>query len=218
MKNNFDLIIFDWDGTIANSSGTIVSSFKEMCALSNIKTPTDYEINSIIGLGLDEAFAKLFPSIERGEINRLQSLFREAYLKKADEISIFDGIELGIKSLFAQGYLLAIATGKSRRGLNNALNKSNLNDLFSHTKTIDECFSKPHPQMILEILDSLMIKPERTLMVGDSGYDLQMAVNAKVSTLAVTYGSQVKDQLVGYNALDYMDSPYEVFEWIGRYG
>jgi len=218
MKNNFDLIIFDWDGTLSNSAGLIINSIKEACATKGISIPSHQAISSVIGLELNKMFIQLFTDYNASDIDDLREIYTKIYRQNYNKIQLFEGVVLGINELKRQGYLLSIATGSSRRSLDRALLETSIKNCFSSTKTIDECFSKPHPQMILEILDSLMIEPERTLMVGDSGYDLQMAVNAKVSSLAVTYGSHVKDQLASYNALDYMDSPYEIFEWIGRYG
>ena len=220
MPNNtkYDLIIFDWDGTIADSAGIIVESIKAVCLSKKITIPSDYEIRSIIGLGLNEALSKAFPNMNKDELQETEDLYREAYLKRVDQICLFDGIEIGIKSLASHGYHLAIATGKSRRGLTNALNKSNLKHFFKITKTMDECFSKPHPQMINEILDEFMIQPSRALMVGDSSYDLEMAINAKVDSIGVSYGAQIKSELDNYEPLILVDNAYELFAWLNKNG
>ncbi len=131
---------------------------------------------------------------------------------------MFDGVDVGIKMLFNQGFKLAVATGKSRRGLNNALNKTNLNAFFSFTRTMDECFSKPHPQMINEILENLFIEPERAIMVGDSIYDLEMARNASIDSIAVTYGSQTHDELNHYPTKALIDNPHDLFDWLRVHG
>jgi phosphoglycolate phosphatase len=127
---------------------------------------------------------------------------------------LFTGVELGIKDLKRQGYILSIATGKSREGLNRNLIDANLNNQFLITKTVDECFSKPHPQMILDIINHTMIDSERALMVGDTGYDLQMANNAGIASLAVSYGSQSLEQLKEFNPLAIIESTYDLFDWI----
>ena len=154
-KNKFDLIIFDWEGTLFDTN-------------SNTSNHAD----------------------------------------------LFVGIELGIKELKRQGYILSIATGKSRRSLNQDLLDTDLKKYFAITKTVDECFSKPHPQMILEILNFTMVNSKRALMIGDSSYDLEMANNAGVSFLAVNYGYESFEQLKKFNALDIMKDPYDVFDWI----
>jgi len=217
-NTKYDLIIFDWDGTIANSAGIIVESIKEVCASEKLSTPSDHEVRSIIGLGLNEAFNKIFPNIKEKELQNVQDLYRDAYLKRVDKICLFDGVEIGIKGLAFKGYHLAIATGKSRRGLNNALNKSSLSNFFKVTKTMDECFSKPHPQMINEILDAFMIEPNKALMIGDSSYDLEMATNAKIDAVGVSYGAQMHAQLVDYKPLTIVDNPYDLFEWLNKNG
>ena len=217
-QTNYDLIIFDWDGTIANSAGIIVESVKAACISEGVALPSDYSISGIIGLGLEEAFTRLFPDMQKSSLISLQALYRDAYLRRMDEIVLFDGVDLGIKGLYNQGYALGIATGKSRRGLNNALNKSNLYSYFKVTKTMDECFSKPHPQMINEILESLMIENHRALMIGDSSYDMEMAANAKVDSIGVLYGAQTMTQLQLHNPLALIENAHDLFLWIAKNG
>ena len=217
-NTNYDLIIFDWDGTIANSAGIIIESIKQVCASKQIPTPTDLTISSIIGLGLSEGFRKIFPNMNPSELEDTEQLYREEYLKRVDDICLFDGVEIGIKGLARQGYYLAVATGKSRRGLNNALNKSNLKNFFKITKTMDECFSKPHPQMVNEILDAFMVEPSRALMIGDSSYDLEMAKNAMIDSVGVSYGAQVESQLIEYNPLVILDNAHDLFTWLNKNG
>ena len=215
---NYDLIIFDWDGTLSDSAGAIINSIKDASIKNNIEIPPEKSMRSIIGLGLDEAFEKLFPDDLSHHLDVLKNDFREFYLNYVDDIAIFDGVDVGIKTLFNQGFKLAVATGKSRRGLNNALNKTNLNTFFSFTRTMDECFSKPHPQMINEILENLFIEPERAIMVGDSIYDLEMARNASIDSIAVTYGSQTYDELNHYPTKALIDNPHDLFDWLRVHG
>ena len=140
------------------------------------------------------------------------------YKAESHNINLFEGVGLGVKELFRKGYILTIATGGSRRGLNRSLDGSIIKPYFKITKTVDDCFSKPHPQMITDTLNELMIEPERVLMVGDSVFDLQMAMNAKVASLAVTYGSQSLGQLNGFNSLGFVTDAYEMFEWLRKNG
>ncbi len=127
---------------------------------------------------------------------------------------LFPGVDLGIKDLKRQGYILSIATGKGREGLNRDLIDANLKEQFLITKTVDECFSKPHPQMILDIISCTMIDPERALMIGDTSYDLQMAKNAGISSLAVSYGSRSLEQISKFNPLEIIENTYDLFDWI----
>ena len=215
---HYDLIIFDWDGTLSDSAGAIVRSIRLACEKRSIVTPSEGAMRSIIGLGLDEAFVKLFDTLSDNDRIHLQDSFREAYLTMVDNIVLFDGVVSGIKMLHHQGFKLAVATGKSRRGLDNALRKANLTDYFSVTKTMDECFSKPHPQMINEILDQLMIEKEKALMVGDSSFDLEMASNASIDSVAVAYGSQEPAELQNYHTRQIIHNPHDLFDWLRIHG
>jgi len=218
MKRNFDLIIFDWDGTLFNSTNLITDLILNACTLEQIDLPDFIEVKSIIGLDLEQAFHKLLPSCSSLEIKSLQDTYISLYKSEAHTINLFEGVELGVKELFRKGYILTIATGGSRRGLNRALNGSIIKPYFKITKTVDDCFSKPHPQMITDTLNELMVEPGRALMVGDSVFDLQMAMNAKVASLAVTYGSQPLSQLNGFNSLGFVTDAYEMFEWLRKNG
>ena len=127
---------------------------------------------------------------------------------------LFDGVELGIKNLKRQGYLLSIATGKGIKSLNQDLIDTNLKDDFLISKTVDDCFSKPHPQMILEILNYTMVDAKKALMIGDSSCDLEMAKNAGIPSLAVAYGSESLVELKEFDALDVIKNSYDLFDWI----
>ena len=135
-----------------------------------------------------------------------------------NKVKLFDGVELGIKELHRYGYKIAIATGGGRNYLDSCLAQTSIKDFINVTKTSDDCFSKPHPQMCNEILNELIIEPEKSIVIGDSIHDLQMAKNAGISSLAVTYGAHKQDSLSVYDALDYMDDANMVFDWIRRHG
>ena len=143
-------------------------------------------------------------------------LYKDSYFKIINEVSLFDGIEVGIKELRRRGYKLAIATGKSRRGLDIALKQSRLESLFGITKTMDECFSKPHPQMVNEILDFYIIEKSEALIIGDSTYDLEMAKNAGIDSIGVTFGCNSREELLKYKPKIIADNVYEIFDWIMR--
>jgi phosphoglycolate phosphatase len=216
MSKKYKVIIFDWDGTIVNSTGLIVRAIKEAALIKGIPLSDEKKLFSVIGLGLDRAFHKLFNYLGEDEFIELQLLYKESYLKSINEVSLFDGIEFGIKDLRRRGYSLAIATGKSRRGLDMALQQSGLELLFGLTKTVDECFSKPHPQMVNEILDFYLARKDEALIIGDSSYDLEMGLNAGIDSLGVTFGSQRREELVKYKPKAIVDNAYEIFEWIMR--
>ncbi|MDG2252060.1 MAG: HAD-IA family hydrolase [Methylophilaceae bacterium] len=216
MRKKYKVIIFDWDGTIVNSTGLIVKAIKEAALVKGITLIDERKISSVIGLGLDQAFRVLFNNTSMQEIIELQELYKDFYLENINKVSLFDGIVPGIKDLHRRGYNLAIATGKSRRGLDIDLKQSGLEPLFNITKTMDECFSKPHPQMVNEILDFYIIEKNEALIVGDSTYDLEMALNAGIDSLGVTFGSHNKAELLNYNPKAIVDNAYEIFEWIMR--
>ena len=216
MSKKYKVIIFDWDGTIVNSTGLIVRAIKEAASTKGIFLNDEKKIFSVIGLGLDQAFHKLFNYLSKDEVIDLQRRYREFYLKSINEVSLFDGIEFGIKDLHRRGYNLAIATGKSRRGLDEDLKQCGLKSLFGITKTMDECFSKPHPQMVEEILDFYIAQKNEAIIIGDSSYDLEMAINAGIDSFGVTFGSHSRKELVKYKPKGIADNAYEVFEWIIR--
>mgnify|MGYP001177478698 FL=1 len=218
MKRNFDLIIFDWDGTLSNSTNLISDLILEACSIEQTVLPSLKQVKSIIGLDLEQALRILLPDYNSLQIKKLQDTYINLYKSEVHNINLFEGVELGVKELYRKGYILSIATGGSRRGLNRSLDGSVIKPYFKITKTVDDCFSKPHPQMILDTINELMIEPERALMVGDSVFDLQMANNAKVASLAVTYGSQSLQQLKEYNSLGYVSDAYEMFEWLRKNG
>jgi phosphoglycolate phosphatase len=218
MKRNFDLIIFDWDGTLSNSTNLITDLILKACSLEQIDLPSLKKVKSIIGLDLEQALHKLLPDCSSSEIKSLQDTYINLYKAESHNINLFEGVGLGVKELFRKGYILTIATGGSRRGLNRSLDGSIIKPYFKITKTVDDCFSKPHPQMITDTLNELMVEPGRVLMVGDSVFDLQMAMNAKVASLAVTYGSQPLSQLNGFNSLGFVTDAYEMFEWLRKNG
>ena len=214
MSNKFDLIIFDWDGTLSNSVGLITDLIIDSFNALDIKPPNRHSISLQFGIKLDQALLSLLPKRDASKIDDLLDTYKTLSNKHSDQVNLFEGVEFGIKELKRQGYLLAIATGGSRSGFNNAINQTSLYSFFNSTKTSNDCFSKPHPQMILEILEELMVVPEKALMVGDSIHDLQMARRARIPSLAILYGSQTKKQLEGNDALGYINDSYELFEWI----
>jgi phosphoglycolate phosphatase len=195
----FDLIVWDWDGTIADSTGMITQALIKAAAEAGLPALSEARARSIIGLGLRESIEVLFGDIPNFQAQALITHYNQHYYAAENTILLFSGIAETIASIARKGCKQAVATGKGRRGLNTALQQSGLAKYFSATKTVDECFSKPHPQMLDELMDELVVMPERTLMIGDSQYDMQMGKNAGVITAAVTYGSQTATHLQQYS-------------------
>jgi phosphoglycolate phosphatase len=214
MPKQFDLLIFDWDGTLMDSAGVIVDSIQRACEDLTIPVPGDRASRQIIGLGLIEALQTLLPDLPEDHYPRLVERYRHHYLGRDHAIPLFDGVDAGIRDLHAMGFQLAVATGKSRVGLARAFETSGLGDVFLATRTADQTHSKPHPAMVLEIIDELGADPARTLVIGDTGHDLLMASNAGVASLGVTYGAHEPADLLPHAPLALIDSFREVHAWL----
>ena len=200
------LIVFDWDGTLMDSEAQIVSCMKK--AIDDMQWPvrTTDEIRNIIGLGLKEAVAALFPAKNMTVVQALADRYRFHFLAEPSHANaLFDGAEQVVQQCYADGYLLAVATGKGRQGLDKVLIDSNLGQFFHITRCADETISKPHPQMLQEIMSSLDVSPDETIMVGDTEYDLQMATNADVASVAVSYGVHDASRLALHKPLAMLD-------------
>lgn len=194
MTKQFDLIVWDWDGTLADSTGMITNAILKAAEQVGLPALTAKTASNIIGLGLKESIEALYGDIPAEQARALATQYTANYYAGESEIPLFEGAAETIKELSKRGFKLAVATGKGRRGLNLALEHSGLGNYFHSTRTVDECFSKPHPQMLDELMDFLVVMPERTLMIGDTSYDLQMAQNAGVCSVGVTYGAQAAEQ------------------------
>ena len=215
MNRQFDLIIFDWDGTLMDSEAKIVRCMQAAAVDVGIPDPGTAAIRDIIGLGLNEAMQVLFP--EQAPVRRAELVerYRRHFLElDATDMPLFPGVPQGLTQLTQQGYLLAIATGKARRGLNRVLDDTGMSHLFVSSRCADEAFSKPHPKMLEDILDDTGVDAGRALMVGDTVYDMEMARNAKVAGLAVSYGVHACERLLDCGALACLNSFPEVCAWV----
>ncbi|MGQ0443480.1 MAG: HAD family hydrolase [Methylophilaceae bacterium] len=214
MKKQFDLIVWDWDGTLADSAGMITDAVVQAAQQVGLPALNPKAARNIIGLGLRESIHALFGDIPAEQAQALAKQYTANYYAGEQDIPLFAGAKELITELHRRGYKQAVATGKGRRGLNLALERSGLSHYFHATRTVDECFSKPHPQMLDELMDHLVTTPERTVMIGDTNYDLQMAQNARVPALAVTFGAQTVDKLVMYNPIVILNEFSELSDWL----
>lgn len=214
MPKQFDLIVWDWDGTLADSTGMITNAILKAAEQVGLPALTPQAASNIIGLGLRESIAALYGNIPAEKAQALATQYTANYYAGESEIPLFSGAADTIKALSKRGYKLAVATGKGRRGLNMALEHCGLGNYFHATRTVDECFSKPHPQMLDELMDYLVTLPGRTLMIGDTSYDLQMAQNAGVSSVGVTYGAQSSDQWEHFNPIQKFENFDTLSEWL----
>jgi|LauGreStaDraftv2_3_1035109.scaffolds.fasta_scaffold19264_3 phosphoglycolate phosphatase len=213
-NNNYDLIIFDWDGTLANSTQLIIDAICKGSVDVGLPEPTQEAASSIIGLGFREATYDLFGHIPDTKLSELTARYSHYYGLGEDHIPLFDGVPEAIAHLTEKGVPLAVATGKGRRGLNKALANSGIAHYFIATRCVDECHSKPHPQMILDLMSEVAATPERTLMIGDTSFDLQMAKNANVASLGVTYGAHSLERLLPHAPLAHFEKFTDLSSWL----
>jgi phosphoglycolate phosphatase len=210
-----ELIIFDWDGTLMDSAAKIVHCFERAFADAGIAYPGAQAVRRIIGLGLKEAIVELLPGSPLSACDAVADRYREHFLAlDSDAMVLFPGVRDGLKMLNAQGALLGIATGKSRRGLDRVLASTGLGDLFVATRCADEAFSKPHPRMLMDILDRTGMTPDRAVMIGDTTYDMLMAKAAGMSGIAVSYGVHSREELMQHGPIACCASFDEVLSWL----
>lgn len=210
----FDLLVFDWDGTVVDSAAHIVHSIQWACRDLDLDVPSEAQARYIIGLGLSDALQSLLPELPPSEYPRLAQRYRHHYLTGEEKVTPFAGVREGIARLHGGGFMLGVATGKSRRGLDRALASTGLADLFHASRCADEGFAKPHPGMLLFLMELLNVPAERTLMIGDTTHDLEMARNANVPAVAVSYGAHDAAQLRGLAPLSCADSVDELMAWL----
>ena len=214
MKQDFDLIVFDWDGTLIDSTGMIASSLQSACDDLGFPVPCDTAARYIIGLGLSDAMRHVLPALPAAEYPRLAERYRHHFLAHESKLTLFRGAEVLLKRLFEQGYLLAVATGKTRVGLDRGLRKTGVGGWFGATRCADECFSKPHPAMLKELMEHFAVEPRRTLMVGDTTHDLQMAANAGCSSVAIAGGAHPRNELLALEPLACFDAVADLGPWL----
>lgn len=214
MAKKYDLLVFDWDGTLLDSAGAIVRAIQTSCRDLGLPEPSDERARHVIGLGLGDALRFAVPELPEHRYSEMVERYRHHYLARDQELRLFTGVTELIAELFAAGFLLSVATGKSRVGLDRALQTSGLGAYFSASRCADECFSKPHPQMLHELMGEFSVSPERTLMIGDTTHDLQMAKNAGVAGLAVAYGAHPAEALDALDPLGRLHSVEELAAWL----
>jgi phosphoglycolate phosphatase len=215
MKNRFDLIIFDWDGTLIDSIDWIVSCLQSAATQCGCTVPEVQAAKDVIGLSIANACNKLFPGVDQETVSRLTASYHQAYSSwQITRNDLFPGTYEMLTELKQSGYQLAVATGKTRSGLQQALQATATEHLFNITRCSDETASKPDPRMLHEIILHSNVSNERTLMLGDSSHDLQMAMNAQISSIAVLCGAHPEDILQQYCPLMCLQQPAELLNII----
>jgi phosphoglycolate phosphatase len=213
----YELIVFDWDGTLLDSAGAIVRAIQSACRDLDLAVPDDSRARHVIGLGLVDAMRHAVPDLPPERYQAMVDRYRFHYLAGDHALTLFDGVPQMLERLQAAGHILAIATGKSRLGLDRALDHSGLRPLFQASRCADECHSKPHPQMLEELTAEFGISNASTVMIGDTSHDLLMASNAGVDALAVTYGAHPHDHLLEHKPVACLHSVLELDQWLRNY-
>ena len=214
MTKRYDLIVFDWDGTVMDSTAVIAGSIQAACRDLGLNVPSDEAARHVIGLGLVQALRHAVPDAPEAMYEPLVERYRYHFLSQDLAIPLFDGARETIAELRDAGYWLAVATGKSRAGLERGMESSGMKDYFHATRTADQTFSKPHPAMLMELMDELAVTPDRTLMIGDTTHDVQLAQNAGVDVVAVAYGAHPPEQLLELQPLALVGDFDELRAWL----
>lgn len=214
MREPFELLIFDWDGTLMDSAAAIAEALQAACADLDLPIPSTREARYVIGLGLTDAMRHILPDLPDSEYPKVVDRYRVHFLKRDGGTTLFPGAGAMIEALSEHGYQLAVATGKSRRGLDRALEETGLRRFFDITRCADEGFAKPHPGMLTAILDSLATPASGALMIGDTTHDLTMANAAGVASAAMTHGAHEREALKDCKPLVMVDGILELRNWL----
>lgn len=212
----FDLIAFDWDGTLFDSTAIIVRCIQNAVRDVGGTVPSDKEAAYVIGMGLMQALAHAAPDVPPERYTDLANRYRFHYIQHQDDLSLFDGVLPLLNDLRERGHLLAVATGKSRRGLDEVLHTVQLRGMFDGSRTADQTAGKPHPLMLQELMAEFDVPPERLLMIGDTTHDLQMAVNAGCASVGVSYGAHEPEVFHALEPLQVVHSVAELHDWLLR--
>jgi phosphoglycolate phosphatase len=208
----FDLVVFDWDGTLFDSTALIVQAIQNAVADAGAAVPSKEQAAWVIGMGLQDAIAHIGRDIPKLKIPVVMARYLYHYSRLQDQVSLFDGTLDMLRDLKNQGFYLAVATGKSRRGLNEALAQADLKQFFDATRTADETAGKPHPLMLQELMAELDVAADNTLMIGDTTHDLQLAVNAGTPSVAVSFGAHDSANFAPYSPLAIVHSTQQLHQ------
>ncbi len=212
--HRFDLIVFDWDGTLFDSTRIITRCIQEAVRDVGGTVPDDRSAAFVIGMGLSQALAHAAPDVPKEKWPQLGERYRHHYVQHQHDIALFDGVLALLAALKAERRLLAVATGKSRHGLDEALSAVELSGLFDASRTADETAGKPDPRMLHELMEQLQTGPSRTLMIGDTTHDLQLALNAGCPSLGVAWGAHEPPGLYACKPLAVLHSVQALHDWL----
>jgi phosphoglycolate phosphatase len=210
----YSLVVFDWDGTLMDSTHSIVAAIQAACRDLELPVPSASQASWVIGLSLESALRRAVPDLTNAMLPRFLERYRVHYLLRDPELKLFDGVREMLAELAARDVRMAVATGKSRVGLNRALAASGLVDVFQATRCADETFSKPNPTMLHEIMDEIGVAADSVVMIGDTSHDLQMASNARVHGVGVAYGAHTRQELEAEKSQAVLESVPGLREWL----
>ena len=210
----YKAVIFDWDGTVMDSTASIVSAIQAACIDLDLPVPSVEDASWVIGLSLDQALQRCAPGLTQERVPFFQERYRHHFFLNDQQLGLFDGILPLLEELRQQEIRLGVATGKTRRGLDRVLQAQQLTAHFDYTRCADESQGKPHPAMLFDIMERLDLQPEQVLMVGDTTHDVQMAASAGVDSMAVTYGAHSKRTLLLSEPTVMVSSVREMRNWL----
>jgi phosphoglycolate phosphatase len=213
----FRLLAFDWDGTLADSTALIAGALQQTCREMGLAVPDDTAAKHVIGLGYQDSIRYLAPTLEDRHHSHFTERFGAHYLAGDAAVPLFDGVHEMLAELETRGFLLGIATGKSRRGLTRVLAQHGIAHRFGVSRCADEGFPKPHPDMLLAMMEQAAVQPDAMLMIGDTTHDLQLARNAGVAALAVAYGAHPPQGLAQMQPLATVHSIAELRAWLATH-
>ena len=214
----FDLIAFDWDGTLYDSTQIILRCIQSAVVDVGGQKPTDEQAAYVIGMALMPALAHAAPDVPKDKYPMLGERYRHYYAAHHNDLSLFDGILQMLQALRERQHLLTVATGKSRQGLDDALHQVALRGMFDGSRTADETAGKPNPRMLNELMAEFGVSPERTLMIGDTTHDLEMAHNAGCASVAVSYGAHGTSDFGRWKPLMVAHNVSELHDWLIGHG
>ena len=216
-RQHYDLIVFDWDGTIMDSTGLIAECIQLAARDQGLPMPSTEDAKAIIGLGVYESTQRLFPELDNGAQTAFALAYRRHFVARDHEAPLYAGIREVLAAIDHPAQFLAVATGKPRVGLERAFAHTGLKSTFHFSRCADEGLPKPHPHMLLKLMDFASVSPQRTLMIGDTIHDLDLAKNANVAALAVTYGAHPADLLATRPSLAMVDTVSELAAWLNQH-
>ena len=214
----YPLIVFDWDGTLFDSAAVITDCIIDAARDMQLRVPDRETASHVIGLGLNDSLRHAVPDLAPERYADFLARYRKYFLEREDSLTLFSGIPSLLEELKGRGHQLAVATGKPRRGLDRSLQSSRIGEMFIATRCGDECQSKPHPAMLLELMEETGRPASELLMIGDTSHDLQMATNAGVDCLAVAYGAHPEASLVCHGPRACLSSVSDLRLWLAHHG